>query len=121
MRRRSALVPLLTLSLPWTHAALHGNEIWQEKAYLPGMSAITVGIPGAFLATRWRLPRRRTSFLLGWLGVIGLTAAAIDGVLMWQLLRDSYMLLLAMSACCLLLVCEQRHRCGTWRAWPGLR
>ncbi|MEO9077725.1 MAG: acyltransferase, partial [Rhodanobacter sp.] len=122
-RRRWVLVPLLTvlaLSMPWTHAALRGNEIWQEKAYLPGMSAIAIGILGALLASRWCLPSRRTSLLLGWLGAVGLVAATIDGAVMWHLLRDGYMLLLAVSALCLLLACEQRQRRGAWRAWPAL-
>ena len=37
-------------------------------------------------------------------------AATIDGVGMWQLLRDGYMLLFALSALCLLLACAQRQR-----------
>jgi peptidoglycan/LPS O-acetylase OafA/YrhL len=45
--RTRLLVPalvLLALSLPFTRAALaaSASEIWQEKAYLPGMSAIAV-------------------------------------------------------------------------------
>ena len=63
-RRRAVLVPLLVLlavSMPWTHAALRGNEIWQEKAYLPGMSAIAIGVLGALLAARLRLFRARTT------------------------------------------------------------
>ena len=122
-RQRRVLVPLLALlalSMPWTHAALRGNEIWQEKAYLPGMSAIAIGVLGALLAASWRLPPRRTSVLLGWLGASGLIAATIYGALMWRLLRDGYLLLLAVSALCLLLACEQRQQRGTWPAWRGL-
>jgi len=40
-RRTWILAPMLVvlaLSLPITHAALASNEIWQEKAYLPGMA-----------------------------------------------------------------------------------
>jgi peptidoglycan/LPS O-acetylase OafA/YrhL len=122
-RRRWVLVSLLSvlaLSMPWTHAALRGNEIWQEKAYLPGMSAIAIGVLGALLAAHWRLPPRRTSGLLGWLGAVGLVAATIYGAAMWQLLRDGYLLLLAASALCLLLACEQRERRGPWQPWRGL-
>jgi peptidoglycan/LPS O-acetylase OafA/YrhL len=122
-RRRWVLVPLLALlalSMPWTHAVLRGNEIWQEKAYLPGMSAIAIGVLGALLASRsWTLPLRAI-ILLGWLGAIGLMAATIDGAQMWQLLRDGYMLLLALSALCLLLACEQRQRLGGWHTWRAL-
>ena len=119
-RRRWLLVSLLTLlalSMPWTHAALRGNEIWQEKAYLPGMSAIAIGVLGALLAARSRTLPARTTALLGWLGAIGLLAATIDGAVMWHLLRDGYMLLLALSALCLLLACEQRQRRGDWQPW----
>jgi peptidoglycan/LPS O-acetylase OafA/YrhL len=119
-RRRAVLLPLLVLlalSMPWTHAALRGNEVWQEKAYLPGMSAIAVGVLGALLAARSPMLPARTMALLGWLGAIGLLAATIDGAAMWHLLRDGYMLLLALSALCLLLACEQRARRGEWQ--PG--
>jgi Predicted acyltransferases len=122
-RRRWVLVlllVLLALSMPWTHAALSGNEIWQEKAYLPGMAAIAVGVLGALLASRSRTLPARTTALLGWLGAIGLVATTIDGALMWHLLRDGYMLLLALSALCLLLACEQRQRRGDWRPWRAL-
>jgi peptidoglycan/LPS O-acetylase OafA/YrhL len=116
-RRRWVLVPLLVLlalSMPWTHAALRGNEIWQEKAYLPGMSAIAIGVLGALLAARSRTLSARATALLGWLGAIGMVAATIDGAAMWHLLHDGYMLLLALSALCLLLACEQRQRRGDW-------
>lgn len=122
-RRRWVLVPLLALlalSMPWTHAALRGNEIWQEKAYLPGMSAIAIGVLGALLAARSRMLPARTTTLLGWLGAIGLLATTIDGALIWHLLRDGYMLLLALSALCLLLACEQRQRRGDWQPWRVL-
>lgn len=119
-RRRWVLVPLLlwlALSMPWTHAALRGNEIWQEKAYLPGMSAIAIGVLGALLASRSRTLSLRATVLLGSLGAIGLLAATVDGAVMYHLLRDGYMLLLALSALCLLLACEQRQRFGVWRPW----
>jgi peptidoglycan/LPS O-acetylase OafA/YrhL len=122
-RQRWVLVPLLVLlalSMPWTHAALRGNEIWQEKAYLPGMSAIAIGVLGALLAARLRILPARTTTLLGWLGALGLAAATIDGAVMWQLLRDGYMLLLALSALCLLLACAQRQRRGDWHASRAL-
>ncbi|MGY3040060.1 peptidoglycan/LPS O-acetylase OafA/YrhL [Rhodanobacter sp. TND4EL1] len=122
-RRRWVLVSwlaLLALSMPWTHAALRSNEIWQEKAYLPGMSAIAIGVLGALVASAWPLPSRRTSILLGGCGAIALTATTIYGAWMWSLLRDGYLLLLAVSALCLLLACDQRQRRGPWRAWRGL-
>ncbi|MFC5435845.1 acyltransferase family protein [Rhodanobacter umsongensis] len=123
-RHRAMLVlvlVLLALSMPWTHAALSGNEIWQEKAYLPGMSAIAIGVLGALLAARSRTLPASTTALLGWLGAVGLVATTIDGATMWHLLRDGYMLLLTLSVLCLLLACEQRQRRGDWHPWraPG--
>ena len=122
-RRLRVLVPLLALlalSMPWTHAALQGNEIWQEKAYLPGMSAIAIGVLGALLAVHVPVLPARTTRLLGWLGALGLLAATIDGAVMWHLLRDGYLLLLTLSALCLLLACAQRQRHGPWPGWRGL-
>jgi peptidoglycan/LPS O-acetylase OafA/YrhL len=126
-RRRWVLVPLLmslALSMPWTHAALRGNEIWQEKAYLPGMAAIAVGLLGAVLASHWPAPPRRTGMLLGWLGTIGLAAVMLAGSVLWQLLHDGYLLVLALSTLCLLLASQQRQLRGNWRpvrGWGWLR
>jgi peptidoglycan/LPS O-acetylase OafA/YrhL len=114
-RRLWVLVPmlvLLALSMPWTHAALSGNEIWQEKAYLPGMAAIAVGVLGALLASRWQAPRRTVS-LLNWLfGALGLVAVMLDGAVLWQSLRDGYLLVLTVSTLCLLLASRQRPSRG---------
>lgn len=120
LRRRVLLVPslvLLALSLPWTRAALHGNEIWMEKAYLPGMAAIATGVLGALLADACH-PPRRTVLLLGWLGALGLGLVLLDGGLLWRWLRDGYMLVLTFSAVCLLLCCRWRADEG---ATPPLR
>lgn len=114
LRRRALLVPplvLLALSLPWARAALHGNEIWLEKAYLPGMAAIATGVLGALLADAWR-PPRRTAAMLGWLGAVGLGAVLLDGGALWHWLRDGYMLVLTLSALCLLLCCQWRSGYG---------
>ncbi|HEX8776597.1 MAG TPA: acyltransferase family protein, partial [Rhodanobacter sp.] len=122
LRRRALLVPplaLLALSLPWLRAALHGNEIWLEKAYLPGMAAIATGVLGALLAeARW--PPRRTVLLLGWFGAVGLGAVLLDGGALWHWLRDGYMLVLTSSALCLLLCCRWRAAPGAVSPLPGL-
>ncbi|MBN8922228.1 MAG: acyltransferase [Rhodanobacter sp. 68-29] len=121
LRRPALLVPpllLLALSLPWARAALHGNEIWLEKAYLPGMAAIATGVLGALLADAW-LPPRRTAVLLGWLGATGLGAVLLDGGALWHWLRDGYMLVLTLSALCLLLSCRWRSAHGATRPLRG--
>jgi len=121
-RRRWVLVPmlaLLALSMPWTHAALSGNEIWQEKAYLPGMAAIAVGVLGALLTSRWQAPRRTVN-LLGWLGALGLVAVMLDGAALWHSLHDGYLLVLTVSTLCLLLASQQRQSRGHWQPMRGL-
>ncbi|MBB6187397.1 acyltransferase [Rhodanobacter sp. MP7CTX1] len=122
-RRVWVLVPLLVLlalSLPATHAALADNEIWQEKAYLPGMAAIATGVLGALLTARWAAWPPRTIALLGWLGVIGLGAVMLDGSALWHLLHDGYMLVLTWSALCLVLATTRRRARGGWSAMRGL-
>ena len=122
-RRTRILAPLLValaLSMPWTHAALAGNEIWQEKAYLPGMAAIAVGVLAALLAARWQAMPRRTMVLLGVLGSLGLLAVLFDGAALWRVLRDGYLLVLALSTLCLLLAFDRRAAVGAWRPWRAL-
>jgi peptidoglycan/LPS O-acetylase OafA/YrhL len=121
-RRAWILVPLLVLlalSLPVTHAALANNEIWQEKAYLPGMAAIATGVLGALLAARWSAWSPRTAALVGWLGVIGLAWVMLDGRALWDLLHEGYGLVLTSSALCLVLACTQRGAPG-WSSMRGL-
>jgi peptidoglycan/LPS O-acetylase OafA/YrhL len=121
LRRRALLVPplvLLALSLPWSRAALHGNGIWLEKAYLPGMAAIATGVLGALLAEAWQ-PPRRTATMLGWLGAMGLAAVLLDGAALWHWLRDGYMLVLTLSSLCLLLACQWRQCGGSTSPLPG--
>jgi peptidoglycan/LPS O-acetylase OafA/YrhL len=107
LRREWLLVPVLAalaLSLPWTRAAAQaGGEIWQQKAYLPGMSAIAVGILAAFLSARVpTMSRSMTRILvaLGWLGM-GINMFAEDAV--WHALHGASMLLWVLSAALLLL------------------
>ncbi len=127
-RRRTLLVPilvLLALSLPWTHAALRGNEIWQEKAYLPGMSAIALGVLGALLADACRNPTTGQMRLLAWAGATGLAAVFFAGSAVWHLLRDGYLLLLCLSALAICLAAEKRpmravRGLGWLRSWGRL-
>ena len=122
LRRRVLLVPplvLLALSLPWARAALHGNEIWLEKAYLPGMAAIATGVLGALLAEACR-PPRRTVAMLGWLGGLGLGTVLLDGGALWHWLRDGYMLVLTCSTLCLLLCCRWRAEADAASPLRGL-
>jgi peptidoglycan/LPS O-acetylase OafA/YrhL len=99
------VVPLcvLALSLPVTHAAAAGNDIWQEKATLPGMSAIAIGVLAAIAAHRWpvaSLLRRRLMVLLG---STGIAVVMFAGSLVWASLGAGYLLLLSAAAGALLL------------------
>lgn len=106
--RKRVLVPalaLLALSLPVTRAALASNEIWQEKAYLPGMAGIAMGVLAA-LAGRHLQPGRRGAQLLGLAGLVGLVMIlCFEGVL-WRLLGNGTMLVLTGSVACLVLACH---------------
>lgn len=112
----------LALSLPWTRQALHGYEIWQEKAYLPGMSAIAIGVLAAWLGQRWE-PPRRTARLLAILGVVALWATFIYGGVLWRSIHDNVVLLLCLGAACWLVAVYRSCRVapyGTrWLATMG--
>ena len=97
-----ALLALLALSMPFTHAAAQGNEIWQEKSYLPGMSAIAVGILAALVA-RSRTVSARTALALRSAGALGILLILFAGPFVWKLLRDGYLLVLTGSAASLVL------------------
>ncbi|HEX6550750.1 MAG TPA: acyltransferase [Gammaproteobacteria bacterium] len=121
-RRTWVLVPLLVvlaLSLPVTHAALRGNEIWQEKAYFPGMAAIAAGVLGALLVRQAGMPRRIFTLLLSGAGAIGLAAVLLAGDVLWLTLRDGYMLLLTFSVLCLVSGLYWREEAGWRHALPG--
>jgi peptidoglycan/LPS O-acetylase OafA/YrhL len=123
VRRTWVLVSMLivlALSLPWTHAALAGNEIWQEKAYLPGMAAIATGVLGALLAWCWQPHQRWVMRALIEAGCLGLAAILFIEPWLWPALRDGCLLLLVVSVMCLLLGLHWRQGMGAWRPWRGL-
>jgi peptidoglycan/LPS O-acetylase OafA/YrhL len=103
--RRWLLVALgvLILSLPWTRGALAGREIWQEKAYLPGMSAIACGVLTALASQGWR-PTPRLARLLALLGVTAIAAVFVWGGFVWRSLHEASLLLLCAGAASLLVV-----------------
>ena len=122
-RRRAVLVPclvLLALSLPMTKAMLAGNEIWQEKAYLPGMAAIATGVLAALLAGRFPPPSRWLNLMLTLAGSIGLAAVFCAGGMLWSTWREGYMLLLTASAACLVVSFQWREAQGAHWHLPGL-
>jgi len=120
-RRTWILAPMLValaLSLPYTHAALADNEIWQEKAYLPGMAAIAMGVLGALIVARCDPPKRWVVNLLGAAGMAGIASIFFIEDILWQVLQDGCLLLLTLSAMCLLVAMRWREKMG---ARPALR
>jgi len=123
LRRQALLVAVLAvlaLSLPWTRAALVGNEIWQEKAYLPGMAAIAAGVLAALAAARWPRVPRALMIALALLGSVGLAATLLFGYLLWPLLRDGTVLVLTLSTASLVLALSWEARTGGARPPRGL-
>ena len=71
-RLRTILFAVLALSLPIALNSLStASEVWQEKAYWPGMAAIATGITAALVAAAVPTPSRITARVLGWVGAIG--------------------------------------------------
>jgi peptidoglycan/LPS O-acetylase OafA/YrhL len=100
--RARLLVPalvLLALSLPITRAQLSagGNEIWLEKAYLPGMSALAAGVLAALLVERIRTPNRHVVLLTSLIGWAGVGAVLFAGSWVWKLTHHGYGLFLAIA------------------------
>ncbi|HEY6456846.1 MAG TPA: acyltransferase [Steroidobacteraceae bacterium] len=103
LARTRLLVPvlvLLALSFPVTRAALSagGNEIWLEKAYLPGMSAIAVGVLAAILVRRIRASGPRVVLVMSLVGWAGVCAVLFAGNWVWRLVHHGYGLFLAVAA-----------------------
>lgn len=116
-RRTAVLVPfllLLALSLPYTHSLASGNDIWQEKAYLPGMAGIAAGVLAALAPARLPAPRRGFNAALTWVGTIGLAAVLLMGGILWDTLKDAYLLVLTVSVA-LLLVSLHWSEARGWR------
>lgn len=104
-RRLRVLTPLLVvlaLSLPITRGWAHGNEVWLEKAYLPGMAAIATGIIGALIAARFRPSRQWVVRLLLTIGALGLAIGLLAERYVWAVLGEGFMLMLTLSSACLI-------------------
>lgn len=118
VRVLTLLLLALALSLPITRAALDGNEIWQEKAYLPGMAAIATGVLAALLARKappaWIAAGARI------VGAVGLLLAGFAGTELWKTIGNGYMLVLTLSAAALILGLHWHHGTATREPLRGL-
>jgi len=120
------LVPallVLVLSVPFTRAAIVDNEIWQEKAYLPGMGAIAAGVLAALVVDSSRggawLSRAPARHALRIAGVAGLMLVMFSGGWLWRAIHDGYMLVLIAAAVCLVLASPEGAT--AWRGMGWLR
>jgi peptidoglycan/LPS O-acetylase OafA/YrhL len=106
--RTRMLVPalaLLALSLPVTRAALTaaGNEIWLEKAYLPGTSAIAVGVLAAIFVRQVPAADRRVVLVMNLVGWAGLYTVLFADSWVWKVVHHGFGLLLAVAAACIVI------------------
>lgn len=90
-----ALVPLRDL-VPAS------DEVWREKAYLPGMAAIAWGVLAALLARRWT-PTLGQARVLAVCGALCLLLAFVWSDVAWRHLFKSGLYWLCIGACLLLL------------------
>ncbi|NHN83586.1 acyltransferase family protein [Acetobacter musti] len=104
----------LALSMPLSLRALtNASEIWQDKAYLPGMSAIATGICAALIAGKFSRAKpgseqsRRIRTLSGLSGTIALAACLLDYHDLYGILGDNTDLLLTVSVAALLVAFRQ--------------
>ena len=77
--RRVLVVALLAWALamvPLRGLVPASDEVWWEKAYLPGMAAIAWGVLAALLAQRWR-PGVGVLGALAWLGAVCLAVVLV--------------------------------------------
>lgn len=104
LRKDRILAPLLA-ALALTQAAalasIVGNPIWKEKAYLPGMAGIAMGVFTAILAAHVPLRSRLAMQTLEILGAVGIAALLLFEDRLWPYLGNGTMLLLTISAACL--------------------
>ncbi|HEY6942636.1 acyltransferase family protein, partial [Dokdonella sp.] len=90
-------------TLPVTRAALDGNEIWQEKAYLPGMAAIACGVVAALASARWTARAPWVARRLVVFGAAGLASVLFVEGWWWSWLGNGTMLVLTGSVACILI------------------
>lgn len=108
----AGLLIVLALSLPAARAALASNEIWQEKAYLPGMAAIAAGVLAALVAERGPPRRNGITMALCAIGVIGIASVLFAEGIMWSVVGNGVMLILTGSAACLVVALQWRETRG---------
>ena len=108
--RRLLMLLLLVWALslaPLRDLVPDSNEVWREKAYLPGMSAIAWGVLSALVAQRFQPSLRDTRAMI-LLGVFCITLALVYGDLIWQHLYKSNIYWLCLGSD-MILIAFYRH------------
>lgn len=122
-RRLWVLVPMLLLlafSLPFSREALAHNELWMQKAYLPGMAAIAMGVFGAIIANIFTLKSRvviRSLLILGSLGFLTIFVAEDE---LWPYLGQSELLVQTFSVLLIVVALHWNQISGRNSPLPGL-
>lgn len=122
LRRDRVLLPvmiLFALSLPIFRSAIVGSEIWTEKAYLPGMSGIATGVAAALIAKHHSPKKRVIVPLLCGIGTMGIIAVLFFGWALWPAVGNGSLLLLTLSAFCLVLAFHWQVCNGRPWSLPG--
>lgn len=99
----SAAMALLALSLPISLDLIGHNPMWREKAYLPGMAGIAMGVFGALAANHFRPRGRRLLLPFYFVGTAGLVGVLGFENELWHWFGDGTILLLTFSAMCMVL------------------
>jgi peptidoglycan/LPS O-acetylase OafA/YrhL len=99
----------LAITMPFTlaQAAEHG-EIWGEKAYLPGMSAIAIGVIAALIHAR-RPMSMQLALVLLWVGGLAFAACLQFRGLMWSTWKHNGMLFYSLLCTLLILACASYY------------
>jgi len=101
---------VLALSQPFALKSIVGNPIWREKAYLPGMAGIALGVLTAIVASHLMQDRRWLRTALIALGACGVFAdlGFEDNLFHWM--GYWVIFLLTISAACLVLGLHSQAR-----------
>lgn len=78
------------------------DEVWWEKAYLPGMAALAWGVLAALLARRWQ-PGKRGARIMGLAGALCLVLVLGWSDVVYRHLFKSNLYVICVGACLLLL------------------
>ena len=122
LRKTVWLVPALVviaLSLPFTRGAITGNDIWFEKAYLPGMAAIASGVLAAIALARRPQVAAAWRWSFAAIGSIGIGAMLLFGHVLWAWFGAFSMLLFTTSTALLVLALGWESRSTDARAPRG--